>query len=1203
MSIAPVLRTCLLLLALSAAGGCHREAAADAPATVGGDAVLTSVHWGRLADIYSLDTSTGIEVPQLWRRDQLLGVDVADDVDDRWRFLPGDAATLQPRLWIKAAADSPDFAVAVAAVQRQVRLLTPARFDAVRTVFDVVPRNAALRLQFDRQLGIDDAFFASADGGAERVHNQDAVQLLQIVGKGTDGSALLQPLPVRIAVQGDAIVVDPVLLGPEALAWLSPSNASGMPASPDQNGANLRLAIALTGPLALPGVTGKREAALGNDNRGQPAIVRDFRSGNRGDQSADLMHGFVRDPLPLHLLGDLPLRLESARAIDAQTIEVVLFKDGIAHDIDQGDSLVAPPPLSGGEPVISEVLVDPDADRGDGSVDHVRVRVRNVPGLLQLAPAGTPPAVGRDEWLRQHARLLSLRCAFDAGHGDDARWFVRFEPSTAPGNAAPVVPGTDVSPFAGVVLRFDKPVDLDSVRPLDTLFFATRDLLSLDGIDEFRSQRGLAAGLFDEAKFRTPYLVGALAGDADGTQTLVRLQTLLGFYLDDAMRDAAANGAPWRYYLHLVAGGIGIHDLAGQQLDLGGQVRQLVLPFTVDARRIQGQPTQPDNRVVYCARRFAGRDEDEQPSYDRPAEIAAATSMAEFALADLFGAHQLLEGRLLGRPTSRVRVVADDTSQLQPPPETAITRWCPVGTTASSTVGTVYTAGGIQNPMNPYGSHLQTVWREVDLSLSRVDANDMDLDVEAMWWAPFRGRGVEFDEFDHCSLHLGHAERRPEPCADPLLLPAWPESGLGLDFQRNYLFNPTIEGNFKESGPDRHAAYVDQPMTIDPAAVVLAPGGNRYLPLPPLRQPYFTWRDQTVMQQGGEIGSNGVPSDTRQNRSHQPYIPSPFRAGRGDATPQGLGPEIRGQWNNFHNLQMQNRNAQDRATGGLLGSIALPLLADFETACDQASLPAGNGYVAFGTNGWQVSLTLTTGATPNFRVYSGGKPDHCVASGMTEWGLATGGFKLDGTPTIPGDNTLYWIMLELQKRSTVSTAGFIDLHNPHRMLTTSTDPRLGPYAMGSEAPEFQYLLDPPASRQPAGTSVVPQFRAAGAVDPQPWTFAEEVPPLNFARPDADNVPLDPYKACDAHIRKYDDRSGRACWTHYYQRVVTDYVQDPNTLFTPAFTAQYVQPGQPFTPPDIRYVNWRLLMSNATELNPPVSPAIDSFILAWRLPPQ
>ena len=61
-------------------------------------------------------------------------------------------------------------------------------------------------------------------------------------------------------------------------------------------------------------------------------------------------------------------------------------------------------------------------------------------------------------------------------------------------------------------------------------------------------------------------------------------------------------------------------------------------------------------------RRIASPDEDEQPSYLIPGEVQprnADPRAPAFPLEDLFGGVVIVDGRLQGRPTSRVRKIAD----------------------------------------------------------------------------------------------------------------------------------------------------------------------------------------------------------------------------------------------------------------------------------------------------------------------------------------------------------------------------------------------------------------------------------------------------------------------------------------------------------------------------------------------------------------
>ena len=238
---------------------------------------------------------------------------------------------------------------------------------------------------------------------------------------------------------------------------------------------------------------------------------------------------------------------------------------------------------------------------------------------------------------------------------------------------------------------------------------------------------------------------------------------------------------------------------------------------------------------------------------------------------------------------------------------------------------------------------------------------------------------------------------------------------------------------------------------------------------------------------------------------------------------------------------------------------------------------------------------------------------------------------LPNAPDIKGDNTLYWVMMDMLKRQSVATSGFVDLYNPHRVPEGFADARLGPFFLDSGEPvvpddvtrSFAFSFDPPLARLPDGTSFVPQFRGAGAVDASPWYWdrwikepselwpapTQQNPSLTpqnrlDLRPTADNFPLDPTKAGDAHIRKWDTRalaSGgtRDNWTYFYNRTVTSYVENPNELIDPEFADQYSTSAEPFGPNDVRYMNWRFIMRNNANAQPPIDPSIETFAVSYR----
>ena len=167
-----------------------------------------------------------------------------------------------------------------------------------------------------------------------------------------------------------------------------------------------------------------------------------------------------------------------------------------------------------------------------------------------------------------------------------------------------------------------------------------------------------------------------------------------------------------------------------------------------------------------------------------------------------------------------------------------------------------------------------------------------------------------------------------------------------------------------------------------------------------------------------------------------PYILSPFSMGQGsrwiddDGAP-GAVRFVNSYWNDARSHSLASPASSDDFTGGLVGNIALPLLADFWTYCDSAELPAGNGYIALGTNGWQVSLTVQSGAQPNFRVLSAGRAalntaqaPICRGPGDPQWNNASGGYTPTGGGTPGLDNSVYWMMTDYLKRTSVVTAGF-----------------------------------------------------------------------------------------------------------------------------------------------------------------------------------
>lgn len=1241
-----------------------------------GDNQLVTIEYGKLVDVYGLREISGTKTIALYQEDALVSPEIPDERDANsqrpddeilYDFINSDPDTLQPRLLITRQIGSAEFRDAFDALDNSLRNVAASKVATGPGPgnYPVVPRNAAIRLTFSEPLNLPHDFFYDLDpeGRIIGTKNTEAVQLLQIVGDPNDRlhNGDFRQLAARLVVRGNTLILDPVLLGGEGLLLGVPNSATGLPEAPDQQRANIRIAIALDGQLAIPGLDSGK--LTGTNNGAVTSVVRDFRSGHRLDNSPDIARGFVRDPVPPRIVGELLMYLEDVRSASEEATELTIYKNDIGHEIDRGDVLRLFTGKSGTPAATAEIILDPEDDLGRPDAQYVRVLVRPIRDaggkniLEAMDPRNLPgyPAERgeeREEFLREYgprAVLVTeythrrLRPGTDpknplSYYGDDTRHFLTFSP-TPISDAGTTTPGENVSPFADAIIRFSKPIDLTSASGFDTLFFATRDVMTLDStenrpfddINTFLEKRNIDPTSFDLDKFRTPHLIASRAFDGDGSQTTIRLKTPFGFYLDGTMREHAKEDAnlPFserrhHYFLHLVGGSNGIHDLSGNAIDFQAVLAPgteptdfIAMQFGVDSRYHQGTKVGRfgDNIVVSVVRRFSSLDEDERPNYYRPEETKPngqpAPGLAT-SLDDLFGPISYSDdGQLLPRTGTRLTKTLDDLNQLPPPDQSSPLRWCPPGTIANPTGNTIF-GQGIQNPFHPLGCRLQMAWREIDMSLSRTDPQDFNLDVEQMYWAPFTANPVYFDEFDRVSLFLGHSEKRPEPCVNSRSrFPSMPQSGLNTNFASNYVKNFDLTGKVGEQ-PLPHAAFVDKVVTMNANNSVLEPRGvNSFIPLPKFEDatkgsqatnPFFVWRDELVSVQGGRSGANPA--------SLAPYILSPFLAGLGQNnwTMGGTVCTKDGAWDNANASHLTN-GTRDYFTDGLLSTIALPLLADFWVYPDSPEKPTYDPFIAAGINGWQVSLPVTGSPWPAFRVYSSGRPgQNSTKMDTTQpgWHDAVGGWDYTGTTRTPAaDNSVYWVMIDFLKRTSVVTSGFVEIANPHRMRPGG-DPRLGPYDTIGMLPEFDSEIGPNQSILPAGTTVVTEFRGASALDtPNPWwprltAMPAPCTPSAVILPSVDNFPLDPFKAGDAGLKHMDIRGGRTFWTHPYNRTVTDYTREANELMDDKFTNRFSGSSESFAPADVKYFNWRFIMRNNVAVTPPVSPKLDSFFVSYRL---
>ncbi len=1110
-----------LLAAFSCGGG--QPGKSTGRAIDGARAKLVTIEYGRLVDLYSWQRvdpqnadrlSPANRVPVLVERDVLVNTQVRDEDPfanggARYRFLPYDPKAGHRDLLIlwDRTAEGQQFDRALENATVGLSIVRPyfAFAKGLPTRAPTVPRDATIRLTFDRPLGLDTAFFARTPG---------AVQVLQLSADPAKTSLTQAYAPVSSRVVskngGRVLLVDPEVSGDEAKG--RKSNPSGLPASSNNASANIRIALPTAGSIAskfrvqvdtVPQLNGV-------DIDGQAAVIRDFRAANRSDPDNGHLPD-AGDPLLVARKSVGILTVDIAKrviTVNKRFADVVIrgripFVDGPysradgkptgrqrvpqARPFESGDVIWQTVISPTGERVRvkAEVLEnldipskEGDAALGQGGEEPVaRLFVSTVHAVdragNQVTFEGSSLPLGKNATAAVHYRhsVLVSNGAVDVGDAKRLVEFLRFIPAPPrfdPITRLPLPPNEKISPKAAVSLSFSKPMDLESIRSENNLVLANK--------------------LGAEPRFISDVKVGGLSvlptviSDLDADATSIRLSTPIGIFHE--------KGKIETYYVHIVDDKTSVLDRAGKSLDLfaAKPIEAVTIDFKLDKAA--------DNNFVGCfLHRMDQEDEDG----------TAEASNTVLGTVDAFGQFQYRNGRLYGLAVSRFSRVADgttlagvrrdlckvcwDTSQSPPvrlvaPPlyQTPIMLDAPTQT------------GGISEPFVAQGSRLQQTYREDDYQLSYREANAFELDVEQLHWAPFIARRpslITFDLFDNVSIVLGTAEKRPDirlvqrtqgmnrVCRmDPASL----RSGLIAKFEDNYVDNSV-----------RVEVVKNRAYAINPNDAFATSTGSQMIPYPKFSKTY-TWRDRRYMEWDAVnkvalgLGGSQKPND--------PSAPDRTKSITSPNLPE-VDPDPVDGMNCLQTDDYRGDLVQD------LSPFALPLLVDLFVAPDDSS----NG-LAKGDNLFQIGYVGPPYPVPGHGYYNRGWPWLRVHStggfdGQQRKFLvdprnvttATGGWVNNATLgrflAPPGDDHVYWGQADFVRRVSVVSFGYIDTLLPGKNEVSGPTgwnadkngyPNLAAISTKLRAEAFAVVLSPAPERQPLGTSVVVEWRGSEGFD-------------------------------------------------------------------------------------------------------------------------
>jgi len=507
------------------------------------------------------------------------------------------------------------------------------------------------------------------------------------------------------------------------------------------------------------------------------------------------------------------------------------------------------------------------------------------------------------------------------------------------------------------------------------------------------------------------------AGDALVIGPLLPSPGLTQFGFDSTLPLNHENGTGETFHVRLR----GATDLAGNELDF-------TLPFvdfTLD-------PSAPTSMTGGISLRFDSTDEIGAPGPDLRGQV-----IYQFGTSG---------GRLIPRQAIFATEVADGS---QPVP----------GMMGTNILG-------VQDPLTPYGSKLQFVWRYCDFGFLVTDETKYNLDIVGLSWSPLQA-GVISDNYEAFEIRLAHSMFLPDEVAIGSINMNFLTTGLaanGAPFSANILDDP------------RSPQMVVHPSSlgyrIDPTQQFMTTTGTTMMPYP--YDPFanigvggvpetFTWRDTAVQALGGqqEVG-----------------IPMAAEQAAGTVYPDPDDPTL-------------TLEPGQIAGTGMIPSYGLPLLV--EIRC----FPSNEG---LGINLLNVKLAPTNpltlsgiGAGTAMRAYTSGglRSDGTIENRNPNdpmWNVPSGGFNPNSLPpnlqsAFQLDNQWY--------PGTLDTV--IRVSRAHTIWLNASEP----------ADFLLPVITPNPDTLPGGTSVVLEYRGAMRL--------ENMGDLNAAQ-NADN--LDPYGDID-----------------------------------------------------------------------------------------
>ncbi len=790
----------------------------DASAGGAGNEVrIARLAWGRLLDVYGLDSS-GARV--LMNMDYLVGPDlVSDNVNFIVETSPVTAE--QSLIILKDVQDTSvnggrdQFYYHLKAAEAGLKPIDDTGISG-SGLFTMVPRNATIMIQFDDLMDastLDQQTLRMLTGSPSVIPYEARVFVDPNHGDlaDFDGSSGDEFYSTRVFIDMTISELESFENNPPL-----PVNAVGLPASVDASLSNAQFRIPtrtdvimgqdhlLTNPTGHPLATNTNGTVDYTSSTWD--ITRSVRSGGTFSQTGDPDNGFLPDQLDPQVVGEqfgsiasLPISLNPPPAGDGTQFLLPSFvfqSIFCAQTPNTGDLITQ----SGG--VFAEVM-EPAAPQSGGTANNIKVRLLAYPSLWD-----SPGLDGPLEWVNNAVGPASFLSPYDpsADVGTET-CFVHLFPA-APNREAPT---TNVAPSTIYTLRFSEPMDPVSVTAFDA-FTLTRESTPVASYD---------------------YVVGAVNNSND----------VQSFTFAPDMPLAHGTGQSEDYFISLLASSAS----ANGPTDLSGNALTVALPQITLTLDPTAGPQLNGGRVS----RYSNQDEEAPIGNANQGPIPEWAGQISFNFNSVNGA-----GRetISPRAVSRFQGFADRQNLMITPMST-----------------TAILPGFVQSPLSNMGSKTQYLWRFLDLGFDLYDIfltqgkpmaeqyfSGFNVDVEGLNWSPI-GAQVIVDQFPQFEIRLSHGLFTPDEYVipPPVNLPAFPTTGLGDIFDNNLLDST--------NDPQKIVHPKVSGYTLNPGDMYASSASLSLMPFPlnrsgdPSSYKYYTYRDTSIQSRGGPEGWGVYP--------------------------------------------------------------------------------------------------------------------------------------------------------------------------------------------------------------------------------------------------------------------------------------------------------------------------------------------------------